>query len=89
MFIKSHVGRTLINMTDVLDNWGDGIKMYITNYTINEFNRDYPSSGSFCNTPSSIALSHFPAILYEDIVTPTGDKPFGSYCNKVINTPYC
>ena len=38
-FIKTAVGQTLINMTNVEHNWGDGVKMYMDNYTINEFNR--------------------------------------------------
>ena len=69
-------------MTDVQYNWGDGIKMYMDNYTINEFNRDFPSGESFCRTPSANHPS-FPIILHEDIVGPTGDKPVGSSCVRV------
>lgn len=73
-------------MTNITENWGDGVKMYITNYTINEFNRDYPSDKSFCRTPSYIGVSQFPVVLHEDLVNTVGDKPPGSFCTKVKNT---
>lgn len=82
VYIKSAVGRTLINMTDVEYNWGDGIKMYIDNYTINEFNRDFPSRESFCRTPS-ISEPSFPILIHEDLINEVGEKPVGTYCLRV------
>ena len=82
MFIKTAVGRTLINMTNITDNWGDGIKMYLVNYTINEFNRDFPPEDSFCRTPS-IRGTNYPLLLHEDLIDPIGNKPVGTQCVKV------
>lgn len=86
VYIKSAVGRTLINMTDVEYNWGDGIKMYISNYTINEFNRDYPMDRSFCIVPS-VRDPSFPILIFQDLIGPTGEKDVvGTECNRVCNT---
>ena len=82
VLIKTAVGRTLINMTNITNNWGDGLKMYVTNYTINHFNRDFPSETSFCRTGSGMAS--FPIILHEDLVDPLGSKPAGTSCSKVM-----
>lgn len=85
VFIKSAVGRTLINMTDVEYNWGDGIKMYISNYTINEFNRDYPMDRSFCIVPS-VRDPSFPILIFQDLIGPTGEKDVvGTECKRVRN----
>ncbi|KAH3754675.1 hypothetical protein DPMN_189356 [Dreissena polymorpha] len=85
LFIKSPVGQTLINMTDITHNWGDGVKMYVSNYTINEFNRDYPWSDSFCRVASSNQYM-FPITLHQDVVSPIGEKPVGSSCQLNIRT---
>ncbi|GFR58265.1 scavenger receptor cysteine-rich domain protein [Elysia marginata] len=37
MYIQTSVGRTLINSTEVSNNWGDGIKWYLSNVTIFDF----------------------------------------------------
>ena len=76
------MGRTLINMTNITDNWGDGIKMYMTNYTIHLFNKDFPPDKSFCRTPSPL-FPNFPILLHEDLVDPIGNKPVGSRCARV------
>ena len=83
VLIKTAVGRTLINMTNITNNWGDGIKMYVANYTINHFNRDFPAEKSFCRTPSTSNPS-FPILIHEDLVDPLGDKPIGQACSKVM-----
>lgn len=85
VFIKTAVGRTLINMTNITDNWGDGIKMYLVNYTINEFNRDFPPEDSFCRTPS-IRGTNYPLLLHEDLIDPIGNKPVGTQCVKSFDT---
>lgn len=85
VFIKTAVGRTLINMTNITDNWGDGIKMYLVNYTIHEFNRDFPPERSFCRTPS-VAVPSFPILLHEDLIDPIGNKPVGTQCVKAFQT---
>lgn len=88
MYIQTAVGRVLVNMTDVKYNWGDGVKMYISNYTINEFNRNFPPGESFCRTPSVKGLS-YPILLHEDLISPTGDKPVGSSCTRVSSAIHC
>ncbi|KAL3873370.1 hypothetical protein ACJMK2_036499 [Sinanodonta woodiana] len=82
-FIQTAVGRTLINMTDVLKNWGDGLKMYLVNYTINDFNRNFPSEQTFCQ--ASVSSPSFPLLLPGEIIDPLGNKP-GWICSKTINS---
>ncbi|XP_052783699.1 protein bark beetle-like isoform X2 [Mya arenaria] len=85
VFIKTAVGRTLINMTDIQYNWGDGLKMYMANYTIDEFNRNFPSSTAFCRL-SSQTFSSFPILLHQDLISPVGDKPVGDECSLSFRT---
>ena len=84
VFIKTAAGRVLINKTDVNNNWGDGVKMYVVNYTIHNFNRDYPSAGSFCRASSVLGAS-YPMKIYEDIIDSEGNKPLfdNKNCGKV------
>ena len=73
-------------MTNLDNNWGDGLKMYMTNYTINSFQKDYPKGGSFCRS-NALAFPRFPITIYENIIDEQGNKPeFDSYdCQKVSN----
>ena len=73
-------------MTNLDNNWGDGLKMYMTNYTINSFQKDYPKGGSFCRS-NALAFPRFPITIYENIIDEQGNKPdFDSYdCQKVPN----
>ena len=41
MFIQTSIGHSLINMTTVDNNWGDGIKFYMTNLTIHDFTQKF------------------------------------------------
>ncbi|KAK3092533.1 hypothetical protein FSP39_004063 [Pinctada imbricata] len=86
-FIKTAAGKVLINMTDVTNNWGDGVKMYMVNYTIHNFNRQFPSPGSFCRSPSLSGAS-YPMFIYEDIINEQGEKPAfdNKDCGKGFST---
>lgn len=83
MYIETAIGRVLINETDANNNWGDGVKMYMKNYTIYDWELKYPSSGSFCRAavPSE---PNYPFFVYENIIDTSGNKPFDSYdCTRV------
>lgn len=79
----------LINMTNMDNNWGDGVKMYMTNYTIHSFQKDYPNTYSFCRS-NALAFPRFPITIYENIIDERGQKPqFDSYdCQKVVTKTF-
>ena len=72
-------------MTDIENNWGDGMKMYMKNYTIYDWDLKFPPTGSFCRAavPSQ---PNYPFFVYENIIDPEGNKPFDNYdCSRVGN----
>lgn len=79
----------MINMTNMDNNWGDGVKMYMTNYTIHSFQKDYPNTYSFCRS-NALAFPRFPITIYENIIDERGQKPqFDSYdCQKVVTKTF-
>ncbi|XP_012945265.1 protein bark beetle [Aplysia californica] len=89
MFIQSSIGHTLINMTEVNNNWGDGIKFYISNLTIFDFRRKFPPHLSFCAS-SNFEGRTFPYYEHMDLIQVNGDKltseAVGGYCSRTFKT---
>ncbi|XP_021367968.1 protein bark beetle-like isoform X3 [Mizuhopecten yessoensis] len=83
-FIQSNVGRVLINMTDMDNNWGDGVKMYMTNFTIHDWDSDFPADVSFCRS-ANLLYQTYPVLVHENIIDDYGNKPTwdGRDCEKV------
>ena len=86
MFIQTSWGVSLINMTTVSNNWGDGIKFYLTNLTIHDFRKKFSPEYSFC------AINSVPGVAYPfyewlDLVHVTGDErksvAIRGYCTRV------
>lgn len=82
IFLQTPVGQTLINVTDITDNWGDGVKMYISNRTIRNFNQNFKTLASFCRQPAGTYPS-YPMLQHENIIDFYGNKPHGYKCGKV------
>ena len=83
MYTETGIGRVLINMTDIEYNWGDGVKMYMKNYTIYDWELKFPSSNSFCRAAVPSQLN-YPFFVYENIIDTDGNKPYDSYdCSRV------
>jgi len=83
VYTETGIGRVLINMTDIEDNWGDGVKMYMKNYTIYDWELKFPSSNSFCRAAVPSQLN-YPFFVYENIIDTDGNKPYDSYdCSRV------
>lgn len=76
------MGQTLVNMTQVTDNWGDGIKFYISNLTIHDFQKNFTWERGFCNTPSS-GSQVYPVFEHQDIIGPNGENKYNTYCSRV------
>lgn len=71
-------------MTDVDNNWGDGVKMYMTNFTIHDWDRDFPASKSFCRS-ADLIYQTYPVLMHENIIDDFGNKPEwdGNDCERV------
>ena len=61
-------------MTDIDNNWGDGVKMYLTNYTIHHWEDEFPTGNSLCRS-ISLAAQSYPVFLYENLIDHKGDDP--------------
>jgi len=72
IFIQTNVGSVLINKTDVDYNWGDGVKMYMTNYTIHDWSKNFPVESSMCRTPS-LSSQTYPVLLFENVIDERGE----------------
>lgn len=82
IFIQTAVGETLVNMTEVTDNWGDGIKFYISNLTIHDFQKNFTWNMGFCNTNNVVGQS-YPIFQHQDIIGPNGEKTSATKCERV------
>lgn len=85
MLIKSTIGKALITKTNILDNWGDGIKYYTINLTTQAnyetmFKRPY----FFCNLPR-IGIRRYPIYVPEQVVHESNDVPVPG-CQQVFET---
>ncbi|GFO27981.1 class a scavenger receptor srcr domain with c-type lectin domain [Plakobranchus ocellatus] len=87
MYIQTSVGQTLINTTEVSHNWGDGIKWYLSNLTIFDFNTKFPPGGSMCakgDTQGQV----FPFYQYLDLIQVDGNKREKIFINNLCERNY-
>ena len=82
LFIKTSVGMTLINQSQITDNWGDGIKFHVTNLTIHNFPMNFSFHSGFCFHVSS-GKQMFPIFLHVDAVSFSGDTLPATHCIRV------
>ncbi|KAK0049320.1 protein bark beetle [Biomphalaria pfeifferi] len=89
MFIQSSIGRTLVNMTEVNNNWGDGIKFYISNLTIFDFRIKFPPEKSFCAQVNTEDVT-YPFFQHMDLVQVDGGQAtsvaIGGNCERSFST---
>ncbi|XP_067681580.1 protein bark beetle-like [Haliotis asinina] len=86
IYVQTAVGNVLVNMTNITENWGDGIKMYMSNLTYNDFLTRFPMEKSFCRTPILIGQT-YPVYIYQDIIDFEGNKLVqGISCSKTYQT---
>ncbi|CAL1535561.1 unnamed protein product [Lymnaea stagnalis] len=89
MFIQSSVGRTLVNMTEVDHNWGDGIKFYISNLTIFDFRTKFKPENSMCMQVNTEDVT-YPFFQHMDLVQVNGNDlsmvSVGGYCERSYAT---
>ncbi|XP_076442507.1 protein bark beetle-like [Babylonia areolata] len=86
IFIQTAVGMTLINMTQVTENWGDGIKFYISNLTIHDFQHNFSYASGFCFQPD-LDRQMFPVFQHLDAVAPNGYRRLsGRECMRRFST---
>nr|KAG5700697.1 hypothetical protein BaRGS_029062 [Batillaria attramentaria] len=85
-FIQTAVGQTLINTTQFTENWGDGIKFYISNLTIHDFAKNFTYGRGFCQSPN-LPNQVYPAFVHQDVVGIDGQtKPGSKYCERSFST---
>lgn len=85
-FIQTAVGHTLINTTQLTENWGDGIKFYVSNLTIHDFQTNFTWDSGLCFTGGQ-THQIFPVFLHQDVVSPEGEQKVGiQSCSRSFTT---
>lgn len=85
IFIKTAVGMTLINTTRVTENWGDGVKFYISNLTIHDFRKNFTYKSGFCFQADNPSQA-YPIFQHLDAVSISGEKLPGLFCTRQFYT---
>ena len=82
MLIKSTLGRAMVTKTNIMNNWGDGIKYYTINLTTQaNYETMFPRSYFFCRLPKT-GIRRYPIYVPEQIVHDQDDVPVPG-CHQV------